>query len=143
MIRFTGAFCGLLLWTGAAHAQTPFAPPAGCTGWLTVQARQCRVSNYYTCAADTPGDQWRADFYQDGPFFLSRIDREGQWMESIDLFPTQRQSLVPDPEDPASFSALLGGLDTFAFELTKDDGTQTRVKGYDRLTGQAVVIDGI
>jgi hypothetical protein len=53
------------------------------------------------------------------------------------------QTLDPNPEDPASFSALLGGVDTFAFNLSKDDGRQSRVRGFDRLTGKTVVIDGI
>ncbi len=126
----------------SAEAGT-FNPPQGCTGWMTVQARSCRVSNYYTCSADTPGDQWRADFDQEGIFFLSRIDREGQWVESIDLNPTVVQTLDPNPEDPASFSDLLGGADTFAFNLSRDDGTASRVRGFDRMTGQSRVIDGV
>lgn len=120
-----------------------FTPPEGCTTWMTVQSRACRVSNYYKCTQDPPGDQWRADFDQEGPFFISRIDREAQWIESFDLNPTVRQTLDPNPEDPASFSDLLGGVDTYAFGLTRDDGTQSRVKGFDRLTGRTVVIDGI
>ncbi len=48
-----------------------------------------------------------------------------------------------NPEDPASFSELLRGKDTFTFELSKDNGVQTRVTGFDRLTGKTIVIDGI
>ena len=73
-----------------------FTPPEGCTGLLTVQSRGCRVSNHYNCAADAPGDQWRADFDQEGIFFVSRIDCEAQWVESYDMFPTVRQTLDPD-----------------------------------------------
>jgi hypothetical protein len=122
-----------------------FTPPAGCETFMTVQARQCRVSNHYRCAADTPGDQWRADFDQQGPFFMSRIDREAQWIESYDIGMTVvRQTLDPAPADPASFSELLsGGIDTFAFALSRDNGEQSRVTGFDRLTGRSVTIDGI
>jgi hypothetical protein len=120
-----------------------FTPPAGCTGWLTVQARACRVSNYYKCTQDKPGDQWRADFDQEGLFFASRVDAEGQWVESIDMNPLTRQTLDANPEDPASFTELLGGLDTFAFNLSKDTGEESRVRGFDRLTGKSVQIDGI
>lgn len=121
-----------------------FEPPPGCSTWLTVQARECRVSNYYKCPADAPGDQWRADFDQQGIFFISRIDRETQWVESFDVNPTVRQTLDPDPQDPASFSGLLStGIDTFAFGLSKDDGTRTRVRGFDRLTGTEITIDGV
>jgi hypothetical protein len=120
-----------------------FTPPVGCTGWLTVQARACRVSNYYKCTQDAPGDQWRADFDQEGLFFASRIDNEAQWVESLDMSPMVRQTLDPNPEDPASFSELLTGLDTFAFNLSRDNGEQSRVRGFDRLTGRTIVIDGI
>lgn len=111
---------------------------------MTVQSKACRVSQYYRCVADPHGDQWRADFDQEGPYFLSHIDDEGQWIESFDLNPTSRQSLDPNAADPASFSELLsGGTDSFSFGLTKEDGTSTRVAGFDRLTGKTVVIDGI
>lgn len=127
-----------------AQAAGTFDPPEGCTTWLTVQSKGCRVSNYYKCERDVPGDQWRADFDQEGIYFISRIDSETQWVESFDLFPTVRQTLDPNPEDPANFSGLLsGGIDTFAFGLSKDDGAQSRVRGFDRLTGRSFTIDGI
>ena len=127
----------------AAQAASSFTPPQSCTTWMTVQARACRVSQYYKCTGDAPGDQWRADFDQDGMFFVSRIDAETQWIESYDLFPKVKQTLDPNPKDAASFTALLGGIDTFAFNLSKDDGRHTRVRGFDKLTGKSVVIDGI
>ena len=126
-----------------AAAAGPFQPPQGCTTTMTVRARACRVSNHYTCTADVPGDKWRADFDQEGMFFLSRTDIESQWVESFDLNPTVRQTLDPGASDPASFTELLGGSDTFAFGLTRDDGEETDVTGFDRLTGKTVVIDGI
>ena len=55
-----------------------------------------------------------------------------------------KQTLDPAPVDPASFSELVAeGMDTWDFGLSKDDGTGSRASGYDRLTGQSVVIDGI
>jgi len=129
-----------------AQSATPgiFSLPPGCTGWLTVQSRGCRVSNHYRCDADAPGDQWRADFDQEGIFFVSRIDRETQWVESFDMFPTIRQVLLPNPSDPASFSTLLStGIDTFDFGLSAEDGSQSVVRGFDKLTGRSVTIDGV
>lgn len=120
-----------------------FTPPAGCTGWLTVQSRACRVSNYYKCTQDAPGDQWRTDFDQEGLFFASRTNAEAQWVESIEMNPMVRQTLDDGAEDPASFSELLGGLDTFAFNLSRDNGETSRVRGFDRLTGKSVLIDGV
>jgi hypothetical protein len=102
------------------------------------------VSNHYRCDADAPGDQWRADFDQEGIFFVSRIDRETQWVESFDMFPTIRQVLLPNPADPASFSTLLStGIDTFDFGLSAEDGSQSVVRGFDKLTGRSVTIDGV
>ena len=132
-----------VLLTTPALAGT-FTPPEGCSAFLTVQSRQCRVSNYYKCSADAPGDQWRQDFDQEGVFFKSRIDSETQWIESFDLNPEVRQSLDPGAEDPASFSNLLAtNRDDFAFGLTKQTGEQTRVRGFDKLTGKSFVIDGV
>ena len=132
-----------LLIAAPAGAGT-FTPPEGCSAFLTVQSRQCRVSNYYKCSADAAGDQWRQDFDQEGVFFKSRIDSETQWIESFDLNPEVRQSLDPGAEDPASFSDLIGkGRDDFAFGLSKDTGEQTKVRGFDRLTGKSFVIDGV
>jgi hypothetical protein len=154
MASFTGTIQGersmrkilifFLIVSGAVPATAgSFTPPAGCTGWLTVQARACRVSNYYTCTQDAAGDQWRTDFGQEGLFFASRVDAEGQWVESLDMNPLVRQSLDAGAEDPASFTDLLGGLDTFAFSLTRDNGEASRVRGFDRLTGKSVQIDGV
>ena len=121
-----------------------FTPPAGCTAYLTVQSQGCYVANYYRCEADNPGDQWRADFDQEGPFYLSKIDRETQWIESYDMNPAVKQTLDPNPVDPASFSDLLStGYDSFVFSLTKDNGEHTNIRGFDKLTGTTAVIDGV
>lgn len=134
----------LALVMAAPAAAGTFTPPEGCTAFLTVQARQCRVSNYYKCSGDAPGDQWRQDFDQEGVFFKSRIDVETQWIESYDLNPTVKQTLDPGAQDPASFSDLTAtGLDNFAFGLTKETGEKTKVSGFDKLTGKTFVIDGV
>jgi hypothetical protein len=115
--------------------------PEGCAAFMTVQAKGCRVSHYYRCTADAPGDQWRVDLDQEGPFFYSRINSEAEWVESFD---PGRQVLEPNPADPGSFTELLAaGVDTWDFSLSKDDGTGSQALGYDRLTGTTVVIDGI
>jgi hypothetical protein len=136
---------GVLITLPAPALANTFTPPEGCTLNMTVQSRQCRVSNHYTCAADAPGDKWRTDFDQEGAFFTSMIDNETQWIESFDIAdPPVVQRLAPNPQDPASFSDLVGkGRDDFAFDLTRDDGNDTSVTGFDRLTGNTFVIDGI
>jgi hypothetical protein len=115
--------------------------PEGCEVFMTVQSKACRVSHYYRCSYDAPGDQRRVDLDQEGPFFYSRINSEAEWVESFD---PQRQVLDPSPADRASFSELLAtGIDTWDFTLSKDDGTGSRATGFDRLTGQLAEIDGI
>ena len=127
-----------------ALAANAWTAPQGCEVFLTVQSKECRVSNHYRCTGDAPGDQWRADFDQDGIFFQSRINAEGEWVESHELNPLVKQELRPGSMDPASFSGLLAtGRDDFIFGLQKDTGEQTDVRGFDRLTGKSWVIDGI
>ena len=134
---------GLILTGSSAFAGT-FTPPEGCQAYLTVQMRGCSVSHYYTCEADAPGDQWRADYGANGPFYLSRINRQTEWVESYEIDPPMKETLDPNPKDPANFDELTGtGLDSFDFNLTKADGTRTRVTGFDKLTGETVVIDGV
>lgn len=121
-----------------------FTPPEGCTTYLTVQARGCYVANHYKCESDPAGHKWRADFDQEGPYFVSRIDDETQWIESIELSPRVTQTLDPNPQDPASFTELTtAGHDNFVFELSKDNGEHSKVRGFDRLTGKTVTIDGV
>ena len=141
MMKTALVFALLIAATAAAGT---FTPPEGCTAYLTVQSRQCRVSNYYKCSADAPGDQWRQDFDQEGMFFRSRIDSETQWIESFDTNPEVRQTLDPGAKDPASFSDLMAtGLDSFAFGLSKENGERSQVSGFDKLTGKSRVIDGV
>lgn len=121
-----------------------FVPPEGCTGYATVQMKACTVSNHYTCEGDAPGDKWRADFGQNGLFFMSRIDSEAQWIESINLNPTVSEFLEPGAPDRASFSELLAkSEDTYNFSTKDENGVRETVTGFDRLTGQTVVIDGV
>lgn len=129
--------------TAPALAAT-FTPPKGCTAYLTVQARGCLVSQFYTCEADKAGDQWRADYDASGLVFISKIDSEAQWLESYEPSAGTKEVMDANPRDPASFSDLVAlGLDTFDFELSKDNGEHSIVKGFDKLTGQTATIDGV
>ncbi len=133
----------LILMAAPAFSAT-FTPPSGCTAYLTVQSRGCLVSQFYTCEADAKGDQWRADYDASGPYFLSKIDQDAQWLESYDLNPATKEVMDPNPRDPASFSELLAqGLDTFDFTLSKDNGEPTTIRGFDKLTGESATIDGV
>ncbi|MFC2969922.1 hypothetical protein [Acidimangrovimonas pyrenivorans] len=121
-----------------------FVAPRGCTAFLTVQQHGCVVSNHYRCDQDQPGDQWRADFNANGPYFVSRIDRETQWVESYDLSTREREVLQAGAADPASFTDLLAkGYDAYDFSTVSDSGKLRHFTGHDRLTGETEVVDGV
>jgi hypothetical protein len=120
-----------------------FPVPAGCTAIATVQQRNCQVSQHYRCSQDAPGEQWVVMLDSEGPFFASKIDSETRWIESIDL-DTGETDRIGAETDPASFTTLLDtGTDTFDFETESSNGEVRRYKGYDRLTGERVMIDGV
>jgi hypothetical protein len=103
-----------LFLTATSAAAGTFTPPEGCTQHLTVQMRGCLVSQFYTCESD------------------AKLD------------PPMKETLDNDPKDRANFDELLAsGLDSFDFGLTKANGTKTHVTGFDKLTGEQVVIDGV
>lgn len=120
-----------------------FHPPEGCTGYLTVQMRGCEVSHFWTCEGDPNGHRWDLSIDIDGPSQLGRIDAEAQWIETIDLAPLERRTLDLPATDPHNLTELLeAGVDTFDFTQTTDAGAKIGAKGYDRLTGATVTIDG-
>lgn len=132
-------FFTLIAWPAVAGS---FTPPDGCTTFLTVQSKGCRVSNYYICADDSDGDKWRADFDQEGIFFLGLTNDEGEWLESYDTGAGTTQ-MLQDRADPASFRELLSqGYDDYRFNLSTDGAESIKVEGHDSLTGKNVVIDG-
>ena len=143
----TALLLPLLLTATPTFAGT-FLAPEGCTVTLTVQSRGCTVSHFYTCEKDPKGNQWRADFGLDGQFYQSMIDSETQWVESYEMEgtgnPVSKETLDANPKDPASLAGLVAtGLDTFDFNLTKDNGEKTHVTGFDQLTGKTAMIDGV
>lgn len=143
MIKAALPLALVLLAPAAARAGT-FTPPEGCQVYVTVQARGCLVSNLYKCVADPAGDQWRADFGQNGMFFVSRIDSETQWVESFDVDPPTHEVLESGAKDPASFSDLLAnGVDSYDFSTVTDEGVRREIVGQDRLTGEKLTIDGV
>lgn len=144
MRRITQAALLALIAPSAPALAGSFTPPAGCQVYVTVQGKSCKVSHHYTCQQDKPGDQWRIDYNQDQAYFVSRIDRETQWVHSLDLIYGLQQQLAPGAADPASFSGLLEtGADTFDFSQLSSDGQRNRIRGFDALTGRKVVIDDI
>lgn len=141
----TGLMTGALtlLTAGGAVAAGKFKAPEGCTVYQTVQMHNCQVSQHYRCDGDAAGDQWSVFFGGEGPFYMSRIDRETRWIDSYDLMMGERDRLLEET-DPASFSTLIEtGRDSYDFTTKSDSGEIRRYRGYDELTGETVVIDGV
>lgn len=127
--------------SGPAFAGT-FNPPEGCTAYLTVQSKSCLVEHLWTCEADAPGMQWRAEMDGTGVSYVGQIDAEAQWMQSFFLNSGNSETLITPAMDPASLTNLLNeGLDTYDFTVSTPDGPN-RVVGFDRITRTDVVIDG-
>lgn len=128
-------FASALVWAQAGFAQ------GTCELAMTVQMQSCQVANYERCA-----DGWRITFSDgDGPFFVSDIDTETRWTQSVTLGNGEVDTLAPDAADPASFSELLStGRDDYDFKtISSLSGFETRYAGYDLLTGGTVEIDGV
>ncbi|QUS36124.1 hypothetical protein [Falsirhodobacter algicola] len=124
----------------AAVPAASFTPPAGCTTTMTVQSKECRVSNHYVCTGDAPNTAWRVDAGQTGPYFMTQTDTEGEWLQSRDA---EGMQVLGKRNDPASITTLYEtGRDSYDFWLEHDDRAPTHVTGYDTLTGKDHVIDG-
>lgn len=142
----------------AALIATPVAPamsqdgsrlfqvPEGCTPFLTVQSRSCLVSHHWTCDVDPEGTHWRASLDQDGAFYLSFTDSEFRWLRSWSLRGGGTDTLIEPEQDPASITELFAtGSDSMVFSIREETslGTfQRDYTGFDRLTGETVVVDG-
>ncbi len=133
----------LFLAASPALAAGKFTVPKGCTAYVTVQHSNCQVSYHYTCEADPKGDQWSVYAGPEGPYYMSRIDTETRWVESFDLI-TGDSDRIGAETNPASFTRLLQtDRDDFDFTTESSTGEVRRYKGYDKLAGGRVTIDGI
>lgn len=137
------ALAALALLPPAAFAQE-FTAPEGCVLDMTVQLASCRVTQHYHCAGDPPGDQWMAVIDASGAVVhLARTDAETRWIETRDPR-TGHSDRLAEEADPASLRALLEtGRDDYDFHTEAGDGLRLRYRGFDRLTGEAVTIDGV
>ena len=139
---FRPVLFAFLLLPATVHAAS-FAPPAGCESFLTVQETGCEVSVYYRCAAEPDGHQWRVDFGINGRTYEALIDKETRWLKAYSPMTGVAKAIQPDEPDPASFSGLVAtGYDSMEFSQLDTQGVTHHYKGFDRLTGETVVIDG-
>lgn len=118
--------------------------PGGCEAYVTIQKRSCTVSTLFRCEADPEGDQRRMDFDEDTMTYMGQIDAETRWVETFYTNSGTTETLAPNPVDPASFSTLIEtGYDDWDFGTISSNNILTIFRGYDRLTGETLLIDGV
>jgi hypothetical protein len=124
-------------------AQT-FDPPPGCSGILTVQSKSCLVTHVWTCEGDAAGEKWIALFNRVGPFNIRKVDENFQWLETYYAQDGKVETMVLPATDPPSLTELFETqTDTYDFVIQNNIGEpDERVRGFDLLTGEEVVIDG-
>lgn len=147
MIRLAvGMFsvCAFLAST-PAFAAGSFVPPNGCALDLTVQMRGCQMANVYHCETDPEGERWISYADSKGEYFLSRIDYETRWLESISLIGGEIDRLdEAASKDHSSFSTLLAqGRDAYDFVTQSNFGQTRRQIGADWLVDEHRTVDGI
>ncbi len=74
-------------------------------------------------------------------FSVQKVDAEFQWIEAYKM--SGNETLITPAADPASVTELLANqIDTWDFTIETEEGPQRNV-GYDMLTGETTVIDGV
>ncbi|MES2815358.1 MAG: hypothetical protein V4720_10720 [Pseudomonadota bacterium] len=113
-----------------AQAEAWTAPP-GCQVFLTVQSKECRVSNHYRCAAEPEGHRWQADFDPEGLQLLTQTDAETVPVQIID--PRAGTHWVMDPVSPM-LPTLTGLLTERAaypdYRMIERKGDVAQVRGF-------------
>lgn len=120
--------------------------PEGCTAFLTVQSKQCKVSVYWRCAEGPEDHTYEASYDGDGPVSVALFDKDFQWLDR-QYITTGRREYLKEATDPASMSELLEtGRDEYDFVVTEDGAdasVDVRHVGFDELSGRKVEIDGV
>lgn len=142
----TVTFIAALLLAVPAAARD-FVPPEGCETFLTVQSRQCSVSNLYRCEAQQDGRFWEAMFDSEGMSALVAYGPGYQWLDSLYMWDNSREVLIEPAEDPIDLPTLIAeGVDTFRFTMHRTAPGEERdiiIVGADMLTGETTEIDGV
>ena len=136
------AMFGAVTIAAPVAAQT-FDPPPGCTGVLTVQSKSCLVTHVWTCEGDAEGEKWIALFNRVGPFNIRKVDENFQWLETYYAQDGKIETMVLPAADPPSLTELFETqTDTYDFVIRNNvDEPEERVRGFDLLTGETVIID--
>jgi hypothetical protein len=144
--RIAVTVAATFLFAMPAGAET-FTPPEGCEVFLTVQSRQCSVSNLYRCENGQDGAFAEAMFDGEGMSAVVSYGPGYQWEDSLYFWDNSREVLVAPAEDPIDIDSLRDeGVDTFRFTMHRTAPGEDReitVVGADMLTGETTTIDGM
>jgi hypothetical protein len=132
-----------LIGLAAPVAAQEFSLPQGCEGYLTIQSSSCSVSHYFRCDEDQNGEQRRATMDEDGLSYVGLTNNEAEWVESFHLRSAHTERLSSSV-DPMSMTELMASdIDTWDFTTESREIGDSQYVGFDRLTGESVVIDGV
>lgn len=144
MKAIVAASLAAMLFPLASQAQD-IAPPAGCEAVLTVQSRECSVTNIFTCEGDS--SIWEATYSADGFDMLAQYSPDYIWLDIAYPWDGSRETFLEPAEDAPSMDELAkSGVDTFRYTIHRvapDEDRLLTVIGADRLTGRTEVIDGV
>lgn len=130
--------------TSGPSSEQTVTLPGGCEAYATIQKRSCTVSTLFHCEGDPDGHQRRMDFDEETMTYMGQIDAETRWVETFYASTGTSETLAPNPVDPASFSTLIEtGYDDWDFGTISSNNILTIFRGYDRLTGETLLIDGV
>lgn len=124
-------------------AAQQFSLPQGCEGYLTIQTASCNVSHHFICDFDAEGEQRRATLDEEGLTYVGKINSEAEWVESFHLRSGHTEQLTSSADRMMMTDLLAGDVDTWDFTTSSDEIGDSQYVGFDQLTGESVVIDGV
>lgn len=124
-------------------AAQQFTLPEGCEGYLTIQTASCNVSHHFICDFDAEGEQRRATLDEEGLTYVGKINSEAEWVESFHLRSGHTEQLMSSADRMMMTDLLAGDVDTWDFTTSSDEIGDSQYVGFDQLTGESVVIDGV
>lgn len=129
--------------TATSVAAQEFTLPEGCEGYVTIQSTSCTVSHHFICNFDAAGEQRRATLDEEGLTYVGKINSEAEWVESFHLRSGHTERLISSPDAMSMTDLLAGDLDTWDFTTESAEVGDSQYVGFDQLTGENVVIDGV
>ena len=115
---------------------------AACTTLAVIQNADCTVRRVAVCDNFPEGWQSVAIYGPTGPISLSTFNADGV-PQSMGSGPGTPQTRLGDQPDPLELANVFGsGIDTFEYQMERDDGSVTQISGKIRATGETVTIDG-